>query len=145
MGQQWQHPMSVLNDRACQDNAQGYAALCVERDKNQVRTGFRNESDQTGYHENNPFALLDCFLNVQVFGNGVHDQQCTKGPQEDSGDVLACDVFPEMFVQEVVWHSADNKEGDTANQENSHPDPIPGLGPDPAKGQRKNEDSKQGG
>jgi len=107
-----------------------------------VGTGFGNDSDRARYKQDGPFALTDRLFEMQVLCQDIHGNQGAKRPQENSWNVFASDVLPEMLVQEVIRDRANNKETGRGNDEDGHSNPIPGWGAHPAQDQSQNEDSE---
>ena len=80
-----------------------------------MRPRFRDDADEDGQQYHPRYSIADKCFNIKVVQTNLDDEQCTESPKENAQEVLADDMLPEMFFDEVF-----RCRGDEPHHEQTH-------------------------
>ena len=94
--------MAVLRDAAGQQHRERHRARGKQSDKQQMRPRFGDDAHQDGQQDHPRDVVADKGFNVKVMQSDLDDKQGTEGPEEDAQEMLADDVFPQVFLDDML-------------------------------------------
>ena len=89
-----------------------------------MRPAFRDDADEHGQEDHPWDTLADKCLDVKVMQPDLDDEQGTESPEEDAQEMLTDDVFPEVFLDDMLGRRGDEPNHEQAEDGEDEVHPI---------------------
>ncbi len=123
-GEEGEGGVTVLGDRAGDEDREGYDSCRIEGHEDEVRTGFGDNAYGCGEDNHQSGITAYPMLYVNVLQSDAEDKEHTESPCENRQEVLFDDVVPEVLFYEMIGSEEQNEQHNDAQSGEKYIHPV---------------------